>query len=193
MGRWRAQRADQNWAFQPRTKKLDLSPSLPADTSPLAQLLWYPPGLPSFLHKWGSDRTPPNPPISTKETGKERLWSLLTNPDTKEGLVALGFGARNKQEEAWAGQDNPVYRAAFKLGAKEFFGLPWLPPFLALWLSDPTEIPRRETGVAIPLPHCVFCGIPDYRCYTPTSFRKNGLTQSKRQALEGGYHRKACL
>ena len=37
-------------------------------------------------------------------------------------------------------------------------------------LSHPAEIPPyRETGVAIPLSHCVSCGIPDYRCYTPTS------------------------
>ena len=28
--------------------------------------------------------------------------------------------------------------------------------------------PYRETGVAIPLSHCVSCGIADYRCYTPS-------------------------
>ena len=50
-------------------------------------------------------------------------------------------------------------------------------------LSDPTEIPPyRETGVAIPLSHCLSCGIADYRCYTPTSFLKNGLSQSKDRA-----------
>ena len=39
-------------------------------------------------------------------------------------------------------------------------------------LSDPTEIPPYpETSVAIPLSHCVSCGIADYRCYIPTSFR----------------------
>ena len=48
------------------------------------------------------------------------------------------------------------------------------------YLSDPTEIPPyRETGVAIPLSHCVSCGITDYCCCTPTSFRKYGLSQSK--------------
>ena len=51
-------------------------------------------------------------------------------------------------------------------------------------LSDPTEIPPyRETSLAIPMSHCVavcvFCGIADYRCYTPTSFRKSGLSQSE--------------
>ena len=48
-------------------------------------------------------------------------------------------------------------------------------------LSDQTEIPPpyRETGVAIPLSHCVFFGIAEYRCYTPTSFRKDGLSQAK--------------
>ena len=54
-------------------------------------------------------------------------------------------------------------------------------------LSDPTEIPPyRETGVAIPPSHCVFCGIADYRCYTPTSFLKNGLSQSEDRPNKGG-------
>ena len=36
-------------------------------------------------------------------------------------------------------------------------------------LSDTTEIPPyRETLVARPLSHCVFCGVADYRGYTPT-------------------------
>ena len=39
--------------------------------------------------------------------------------------------------------------------------------------------PYRETGVTIPLLHCVFCGTADYRCYTPTSFRKSGLRNPK--------------
>ena len=62
-----------------------------------------------------------------------------------------------------------------------------------LRLSDPTEIPpppHRETSVAIPLLHCVSCGIADYRCYTPTSFRKNGLSQSKERPNKG-YRRKS--
>ena len=60
-------------------------------------------------------------------------------------------------------------------------------------LSDPTEIPPlSRTGVAIPLSHCVFCGIADYRCYTPNSFRKSGLSQSKERPWEGGIAEKAC-
>ena len=39
--------------------------------------------------------------------------------------------------------------------------------------------PCRETGVAIPLSHCISCDIADYRCYTPTSLFKNGLSQPK--------------
>ena len=31
----------------------------------------------------------------------------------------------------------------------------------------------------MPLSHCVSCGIADYRCYTPTSFRKDGISQAK--------------
>ena len=62
---------------------------------------------------------------------------------------------------------------------------------LHLWaaLSDPTEVPPhyRKTGVAIPQSRCVFCGIADYRCYTPTSFRQSGLSQSKDRPAE-----KAC-
>ena len=53
-------------------------------------------------------------------------------------------------------------------------------------LSDPTEIPpHRETGLAIPLSHCVSCGITDYCCYTPTSFLKDGLSQSKDRPIRG--------
>ena len=62
-------------------------------------------------------------------------------------------------------------------------------------LSDPTEIPPpyRETGAAIPLSHCTSCGIADYRCYTPTSFLKNSLSQSKGRPNKGGIAEKACL
>ena len=51
-------------------------------------------------------------------------------------------------------------------------------------LSDPTEIPPRyrETGVAIPLSHCVSGGIADYRCYTPTSCLKTWPIAIQRQA-----------
>ena len=48
-----------------------------------------------------------------------------------------------------------------------------------------THPPYRETGVAKPLSHCVSCGIADYRCYTPTSFCKNGLSQSKLDLTRG--------
>ena len=44
--------------------------------------------------------------------------------------------------------------------------------------------PYRETGVAIPLSHCVSCGIADQCCYTPTSFlNKNGLSQSAKTGI----------
>ena len=46
-------------------------------------------------------------------------------------------------------------------------------------VTRPKYPPYRKTDVAIPLSHYVSCGITDYRCYTPTSFRKNGLSQSK--------------
>ena len=48
-------------------------------------------------------------------------------------------------------------------------------------LSDPTEIPplSRDKCIAILLSHCVSCGIAEYRYYTPTSFHRNGLSQSK--------------
>ena len=44
--------------------------------------------------------------------------------------------------------------------------------------------------VAIPLSHCVSCGIADYRCYTPTSFRKSGPLQSKDRPNKGGLSQK---
>ena len=53
-------------------------------------------------------------------------------------------------------------------------------------MTRPKCPPYRETGVAIPLSHCVSCGIADYPCYTPTSFRKNGLSQSKDRPNKGG-------
>ena len=73
--------------------------------------------------------------------------------------------------------------------------------FLALWVffpslpriflvTRPKYPPYCETGVALPLSHCVSCGIADYRCCTPTSFLKTGLSQSK-QALEGGYRKRS--
>ena len=46
-------------------------------------------------------------------------------------------------------------------------------------VTRPKYPPYCETSVAIPLSHCVSCGIADYRCYTPTSFLKNPLSQSK--------------
>ena len=59
-------------------------------------------------------------------------------------------------------------------------------------LSDPTEItpPYRETSVAIPLSHCVSCGATDYCCYTPTSFRQSGLSQSKDRPNKGASQKK---
>ena len=62
-------------------------------------------------------------------------------------------------------------------------------------LSDPTEIPPpyRETGVAIPLSHCVSCGIADYRCYTRISFLKHGYRNPKTGLTRGGIADKACL
>ena len=51
--------------------------------------------------------------------------------------------------------------------------------------KDRVTPPYRETGVAISLSHCVSCGIADYRCYTPTSVRKSGLSQSKDRPNKG--------
>ena len=50
--------------------------------------------------------------------------------------------------------------------------------------------PYLETSVAIPLSHYVSYGIVDYRCCTPTSFRKNGLLQSKDRPNKGASQRK---
>ena len=45
--------------------------------------------------------------------------------------------------------------------------------------------PYRKTGVAIPLSHCVSCGIADYRCYTPTSFLKMAYRKPKTGLTRG--------
>ena len=41
--------------------------------------------------------------------------------------------------------------------------------------------------------HCVSCGIADYHFYTPTSFRKKGLSQSKDRPWQEGIAEKTCL
>ena len=74
---------------------------------------------------------------------------------------------------------------------------PLRPAISSVWLwkirmpSDPTKIPPpyRETGVAIPLSHCVSCGIADSRYYTPTSFRKPAYRSAK-TGLGGGASKK---
>ena len=56
------------------------------------------------------------------------------------------------------------------------------------FLSDPTEIPPpsyHETSVAIPLSHCVSCGIADYRCYTPTFFHTMAYCSPKTDLTRG--------
>ena len=60
-------------------------------------------------------------------------------------------------------------------------------------VTRPKYPPYREIGVAMPLSHCVFCGIADYRCYTPSSFRKDGLSQSKDRPNKGCIAEKASL
>ena len=58
-------------------------------------------------------------------------------------------------------------------------------------LSDRTDNrPYPETTVARPLLHCVFCGVADNRCYTPTSFRKDGISQSKDGTWRVGFTEK---
>ena len=59
--------------------------------------------------------------------------------------------------------------------------------------TRPKYLPYRKTGVAIPLSHYVSCGIAGYRCYTPTSLHKNGLSQSKDGLNRAGIAEKACL
>ena len=62
-------------------------------------------------------------------------------------------------------------------------------------LSDPTALPppppreRCSNTVPIPLSHCVFCGIADYRCYNPTSLRYIMACRSPKTG-RGGYRGK---
>ena len=55
-------------------------------------------------------------------------------------------------------------------------------------VTRPKYPPYRKAPVALPLSHCVFCGIADYRFYTPTAFRRGGQLQSKDRPW-GGYRR----
>ena len=60
------------------------------------------------------------------------------------------------------------------------------PSLIHILVTRPNPPPYRKTGVAIPLSQGVSCGIADYRCYTLTSFRKNGRSQSKDRPYKGG-------
>ena len=62
--------------------------------------------------------------------------------------------------------------------------------FVSLVTRPKYPPPYRETSVAIPLSHCVSCGIADYRCYTPTSVHKSGLSQSKDRPNKGVWQKK---
>ena len=62
----------------------------------------------------------------------------------------------------------------------------------------PAESPKyplsQATCRTTPVTLCFLCGIADYRCYTPTSFSKNGLlSQSKDKPWRGVGHRKQNL
>ena len=52
-------------------------------------------------------------------------------------------------------------------------------------VTRPKYPPYRETRIAISLSHCVFFlrVIADFWCYTPTSFHKSGLSQSKARGV----------
>ena len=71
---------------------------------------------------------------------------------------------------------------------------PWEHP-IGLWDSHVdlyvplVNRPKQPPPISreMPLSHCVSCGIADYRCYTPTSFRKKkNLPQSKDRPNRGG-------
>ena len=83
----------------------------------------------------------------------------------------------------WFGLPRPLLTVGGQVFRNESF------PSLVI---RPRYPPYRETGVAIPLLHCVSCGIADYRCYNPTSFLKSGLSQSKERANKGGITEEAC-
>ena len=55
-----------------------------------------------------------------------------------------------------------------------------------------TEIPPpyRETGVAMPLSHCVSCGIADCRCYTPLLSVKMAYRGPKTDLTRGASQKK---
>ena len=107
-------------------------------------------------------------------------------PSSETPPPPLSISIHKKHSPLFASDCSSPYRRTKKL-----FETP--AKFRSRSLSDPTEIPppHRGTGVAIPLSHGVSCGIADYRCYTPTSFQKNGLSQSKDRPNKGGNRRKS--
>ena len=53
-------------------------------------------------------------------------------------------------------------------------------------LNDPSRTVSSGEPVTRPQSHCVFCGIADHRCYTPTSFRRTIACRDSKTGLEGG-------
>ena len=130
----------------------------------------------------------PKRKISPKFHGKNGV----KNRKFHANFTLLGRGAENfcpfpeKPQQTTAGKSRAYRKEPFAtldilchlgpLVLRELtatFGPPSHPPLV----TRPKFPPYRETGVAIPLSHCVLCGIADYRCYNPTSFRKSGLSQ----------------
>ena len=134
----------------------------------------------------------------TKSGGERRRQ--IDREMQSEALRAAKTAAQRDTERTSHGKGFVAFQMQMQMQNRSVFGyaisqMAPLAPVVALnRLSDPTEIPPyRETGVAIPLSHCVSCGIADYRWYTPAAFRENGLSQSKDKPWNEGIAGQACL
>ena len=61
-----------------------------------------------------------------------------------------------------------------------------------IWRKAPKAFPDSNS-VLDKFQSAIFCAIADYRCYTPISFRKDGLSQAKDWPWREGIAEKACL
>ena len=87
-------------------------------------------------------------------------------------FVMIMLSTHKPQQQATLTNKNKISEMLFRFRFRNSTGRTSL-------VTRPKYPPYRETGVAVPLSHCVSCGIADYRCYTPTCFCKNGLSRPK--------------
>ena len=111
-------------------------------------------------------------------TKRPRFCEILGRGNLRYTEKITGFPANIRNPQGGKSTD-------FSVGKCHLLYFAVVPESLKNLSDRPKYPPYRETSVAIPLSHYVSCGIADYRCYTPTSFCKQGLSRSKTDPTRG--------